>query len=751
MKKERILYLECNSGISGDMTVGALLDLGASRKALEETLESLGIGGYHLHFGRKKKCGIDAFDFDVHLEENGDGHHHEHDHSHGHVCENHDRHEHVHAHEHHDGHEHSHPHIHRELSDILAIIRRMDGEQEVKDLAAKIFYIVAEAESKAHGIPVEEVHFHEVGAIDSIVDIISTAVCVRNLNIDKIIVSPLAEGQGYVRCQHGVMPVPVPATANIAAAWNLKMKFTDNEGEMVTPTGAAIAAALHCGESLPQYYQIEKIGIGAGNKDFKNANILRAMVITAEKPDTGTKEVPAKPAGNTFGRIDEGVDCQALKGLDSDTMVKLEANLDDCTGEALGFAMEELLAAGAADVWYTPIFMKKNRPAYLLSVLCKEPVRNRLEEIIFTHTTTIGIRRTVMERTILKRNCTEIETELGKAKVKICQRGQSQAAYPEYESVKEIARTRNLPFTEVYHQIKEAASDKKKDNSLAAAWRECSNGSKELTENILLPIRARLEQEMEKYAGEDVAVAFSGGVDSSLLLKLACEAAKKTGTRVYGVTFDTRLHPACDLEIAKQVAKELGAEHVILTIDELEQAEIGKNPKDRCYLCKRSLFMHLQEFAKGRGISRILEGTNQDDLHVYRPGIRAVKELGIISPLAELGITKTQVKALASFYRISVAARPSTPCMATRLPYGAELDYEILEKIEQGEAWLRERLDGNVRLRIHGQIARIEVDKESFQTVMDLKDAVTGVLKDLGFPYVTLDLEGFRSGSMDLV
>ncbi len=745
MKKERILYLECNSGISGDMTVGALLDLGASREVLEKTLKSLGVGGYHLHFGRKKKCGIDAFDFDVHLEEDGDGHSHGdshghedshdhgHEHNHGHSHDHEHSHDHSHDYDHNHDHNHDHDHsqggahIHRGLSDILAIIRNMEGEQEVKELASKIFYIVAEAESKAHGIPVEEVHFHEVGAIDSIVDIISTAVCVRNLNVDKVIVSPLAEGQGYVRCQHGVMPVPVPATANIAAAWNLKMKITDNQGEMVTPTGAAIAAALHCGEALPKYYQIEKIGIGAGNKDFKNANILRAMVITAEEPNF-------RESGNPAG----------------DTVVKLETNLDDCTGEALGFAMEELLAAGASDVWYTPIFMKKNRPAYLLSVLCKEEIRGRLEEIIFTHTTTIGIRRTTMERTILKRDSREIETGLGRANVKICQRGEGQAAYPEYESVKEIARTWNLPFAEVYHQIKEAA-DKKKDSNLTEDYQTCFGGREEQTENSLSRIRAALEQQMKTYATADVAVAFSGGADSSLLLKLACEAAGETGTRVYGVTFDTRLHPACDLEIAKKVAEELGAEHVVLTIDELEMGEIRRNPKDRCYLCKRSLFRKLKEFAKSQGISCILEGTNKDDFSAYRPGIRAVKELGIISPLADLGITKPQVRALASWYGISVADRPSTPCMATRLPYGAELDYETLKKIEQGEAWLREKMGGNVRLRLHGQIARIEIDKERFQTAIDRKDAITAELKKMGFPYVTLDLEGFRSGSMDIL
>ncbi len=423
-ENEKILYLECNSGISGDMTVGALLDLGADRGKLEKLLESLGVGGYHLHFGRTKKCGIDAFDFDVHLEEDGHGHHHGHDHH------DHD-HSHDHDHEHHHG--HMHPHVHRNLPDILEIINRMDGAQEIKDLAAKMFQIVAEAESKAHGIPLEEVHFHEVGAIDSIVDIISTAFCIYDLNVDKVIVSPLAEGQGYVRCQHGVMPVPVPATANIASAWNLKMKVTDNEGEMVTPTGAAIAAALHCGQPLPKYYQIEKIGIGAGNKDFKNANILRAMLILE--------------------------DAQESVSETSDTMVKLETNLDDCTGEALGFVMEELFEAGAADVWYTPIFMKKNRPAYLLSVLCSRNIREKLEEIIFTHTTTIGIRRNVMERTILERECRTVETKFGAADVKVCRRGQSERVYPEYESVKKIAKEKKLPFAAVCDEVKHSALD----------------------------------------------------------------------------------------------------------------------------------------------------------------------------------------------------------------------------------------------------------------------------------------------------
>ena len=198
-KEEKWLYLECYSGISGDMTVGALLDLGASRKVLEDTLQSLGVKGYHLHFGRKLKCGIDAYDFDVHLEDEAESGH---DHDHGHHDHKHDHdhdHKHDHHHDHHDhDHTHSHPHIHRNIHDIFSIIDRMNAVEPVKELAKKMFHIVAEAESKAHGLPIEEVHFHEVGAVDSIVDIISVAVCLHDLGITNVAVSSLAEGKMWL-------------------------------------------------------------------------------------------------------------------------------------------------------------------------------------------------------------------------------------------------------------------------------------------------------------------------------------------------------------------------------------------------------------------------------------------------------------------------------------------------------------------------------------------------------------------------
>ena len=262
--------------------------------------------------------------------------------------------------------------------------------------------------------------------------------------------------------------------------------------------------------------------------------------------------------------------------------------------------------------------------------------------------------------------------------------------------------------------------------------------------------KARLLALMEEYGRQDVCLAFSGGVDSSLLLKLAADSAAAHGTTVYAVTFDSRLHPACDLENAKKVAAELGGVHVVVTVDELEMEEIRSNPPDRCYLCKKQLFGKLLEFAAEKQISLTMEGTNEDDLHVYRPGIRAVRELGVKSPLAEAGLTKAEVKALAAEYGISAASRPSTPCMATRLPYGAELSYEVLKQIEEGEAVLRELIGGNVRLRLHGDVARIETDGKNLEKAVALRGQLISRLKALGFVYITLDLEGFRSGSMDV-
>lgn len=272
---KRILYLECNSGISGDMAVGALLDLGADKEKLVRALDASQIGGFHLHFGRTKKCGIDAYDFDVHLEEEyaeeSRGHRHCSGHEDGHV---HEKEQGLEAHE-----EHRHGHVHRNINDVKEILQKIPMGENARARAERVFEIVAQAEAKAHGIPVEEVHFHEVGAVDSIIDIAGFALCMEDIQADEVIISPLTEGRGSVKCQHGVIPVPVPAVANIAREYALPIQFTQTEGEMITPTGAAIAAELFSGKKLEGNFRIAKIGIGAGNKDFPHANILRAMLL----------------------------------------------------------------------------------------------------------------------------------------------------------------------------------------------------------------------------------------------------------------------------------------------------------------------------------------------------------------------------------------------------------------------------------------------------------------------------------------
>lgn len=297
------------------------------------------------------------------------------------------------------------------------------------------------------------------------------------------------------------------------------------------------------------------------------------------------------------------------------------------------------------------------------------------------------------------------------------------------------------------------AEDRKGTRQGELSGRESEKNGADQEDRITGEIKEKLDhlkRYFQEISQEDVCLAFSGGVDSALLLQAAVDGAAETGKIVYAVTFDSRLHPSCDLEIAKRVAEEIGGSHYILRINELEQEEIQTNPKDRCYRCKRHLFEKLKEFAEEKGVRVLLDGTNEDDLHVYRPGIRALRELGVKSPLAELHITKTQVKEMAAFYGLSVASRPSAPCMATRIPYGQRLDYEILERIAQGEAYLRGRIPGNLRLRLHGNLVRLEIDAPEFIPVLEMREEMIRHMKALGFDYVTLDLEGFRSGSMDL-
>ena len=424
----KTLYLECYSGISGDMTVAALLDLGADREVLKESLKSLPVGGFRTEITRVKKSGLDACDFSVILEQ--DNHDHDMEYLHGSEKSYTGHHEHSHEmnHEHHHGHTHSHehPHEHRGMKEITEIIQKSEMTARAKKMAMRVFGILAQAESKAHGVPVEEVHFHEVGAVDSIVDIAAIAICMDNLDISNVIVPVLYEGTGFIRCQHGQIPVPVPAVTHIAETHKLKLKITDIQGELVTPTGAAVVAAFRTSDRLPEDFTMLKTGIGAGKRQYRCPGILRAMLIR-ETTDIQIKDI----------------------------IWKLETDMDDCGGEMMGHVMNLLMANGAREVHYTPIYTKKNRPAYTLTVICKESEREKLENLIFSETTTIGIRRVEMERTILQREIQKKDTPVGTAIVKACTLPDGNIRYyPEYENVAELAERNQLSFRETYDRIR---------------------------------------------------------------------------------------------------------------------------------------------------------------------------------------------------------------------------------------------------------------------------------------------------------
>ena len=417
---DKILYLECGTGISGDMTVAAMLDLGADQEKLLKVLEGIPGHGFKVQISRVKKSGIDCCDFDVILDQEHDGHDHDMEYLYGHLEGEggHSAHTHSHDHDHH----------HTGMREIREIIGNLEMTEGARALALRIFEILAQAESEAHGVPVDEVHFHEVGAIDSIVDIVAAAVCFDDLGIRNVAVTEIAEGCGTVRCQHGILQVPVPAVANIAKAHRLPMRFTSRKGELVTPTGAAIAAALMTQEELPERFVIAKTGLGAGKREYEIPSILRAMIIE-----------PCDQAPET--------------GHGKDTVWKLECDIDDSTGEQLGYALEKLYQEGAREAHFAPVFMKKNRPGWELTVICDREHLQKMEEVIFSQTTTIGIRRQEMERTVLTRKTVDVKTRFGVIPVKVSGEGTYMRVHPEYEKVSGAASEYGVPFGAVYDEV----------------------------------------------------------------------------------------------------------------------------------------------------------------------------------------------------------------------------------------------------------------------------------------------------------
>ena len=423
----KTLYLECTTGIAGDMLVAALLDLGADGEGLRAALATLPLEGYEVRISRKMAGALAACDFDVVLDHDHENHDHDmawlypdegHGAHGGHSPEGGTPHDH-----------HHHHHEHRGLAECLAIIDGSELPAGAKAIAARTFSILADAEAKAHGTTVDEVHFHEVGAVDSIVDIAAAAWCLDNLGISDAVISPLAEGEGTVNTAHGPLPIPVPAVANICAAQGLVLSPTGRRGELVTPTGAALAAAIRTGDTLPAAYTVAGVGYGAGKRAYEVPSVLRAMLV--------------EPAASAASPSD---------------LWKLETEVDDCPGEALGHVIDRLLRAGAREAHFLPCYMKKNRPGYQLEALCGSADIPVMEQIIFEDTTTIGIRRMRMERTALPREEISVSTPFGTALVKrvVLPSGEVRC-YPEYTSVAALSRAADASYQAVYQAVIAAA------------------------------------------------------------------------------------------------------------------------------------------------------------------------------------------------------------------------------------------------------------------------------------------------------
>lgn len=473
------LYLEPFSGLSGDMLNALLLDLGADRKHLEEALKTISLDGYHLHVDRIAKSSIWGTDFDVHMEHGekdhgiaGDfdhhhhhdhehEHHHEHEHTHAHSHtheehthehshehdhDHHHEHEHTHEHDHdhhhehehtHDGHSHEHTHIHhhhhgevRGLKEIETIILSSGVSDFVKEKSLEVFRDIAQAEANVHQIPVEEIHFHEVGATDSIIDIMSFFILWETLDIDAVYSTAVTEGSGTITVAHGVMPVPVPAVMQLRlqTAIPFSQDF-DIHTELVTPTGLALFKAIRPVFAQPSNLTATKVGYGFGKRDTGKFNALRGTLL--EKSSLSDQVVTSN----------------------NDEIIQIDTTIDDQSGEELGYIMSLLLEEGALDVHYTPVYTKKNRPATHLTLLIQEGDLERFTAILFEQTSTIGFRYQNVQRKVMTRTFETQQTSLGEVKVKKNQYGTFTKSTLEYEDCARIAHETGLSIQTVYQQL----------------------------------------------------------------------------------------------------------------------------------------------------------------------------------------------------------------------------------------------------------------------------------------------------------
>jgi len=429
----KTLYLDLFSGISVDMFVGALIDLGVAPDKLERELKKMKLDGWHLHVHRQQKSGIAGVKFDVHLA-GAHEHHREHEPHHASRITHH-------------GHHHHHEE-NRTFEEIQRLISRSRLSNWVKKKSIAVFQRIAQAEGKIHGLPPARVHFHEVGAVDSMVDIVGACVALELLGKPRVLASPVIEGTGWIDCAHGHFPVPAPATLAILGTRGIGLTQCDEPHELVTPTGAALLAEFAEGFGPMQNLVAEKTGFGLGTRENQTRpNVLRAVL--------GKASAVHSPKSKVETTSSPGPDWE------TDVIVVLETNLDDTNPEMLGYFVETALAAGALDVFYTPVQMKKNRPGVLLTVLCVESEADKFSEMILCETGAFGVRRTVAERRKLRREFIEVKTPFGKITVKLGTFNEKVVhAAPEFESCKKLAARARVPLKQVYEAANRALGAK---------------------------------------------------------------------------------------------------------------------------------------------------------------------------------------------------------------------------------------------------------------------------------------------------
>ena len=421
----KTLYLECNMGAAGDMLTAALLELAGDRQAFTDQMNALGLPGVRVSAEPSVKCGITGTHVKVTVngeeEEPGDGHpHHEHSHCPKHTHEHEHEHEHDHDPEHDHHHDHGHEHHHASAADIDTLIGSLSVSDRVKADAKAVYALIAEAESRVHGRPVSEIHFHEVGTMDAVADVVGVCLLMEQLAPEQVIASPVNTGSGHVHCAHGILPVPAPATAEILQG--IPSYSSGVRGELCTPTGAALLKHFAARFGDRPVMAISAVGYGMGKKDFDQANCVRAFLGESE----GGRE----------------------------RITKLECNLDDMTGEDIGFAAEQLFSAGARDVFTQPVYMKKNRPGVLLSVICLPEEADRLAEVMMKHTTTLGIRRQDMSRYVLQRSEETVSTPYGEVRIKRAEGMGVERAKPEFDDLAARAREKGLPLDTLRKEIR---------------------------------------------------------------------------------------------------------------------------------------------------------------------------------------------------------------------------------------------------------------------------------------------------------